>query len=72
MMKMLWVCLLAALLSLCGFAFATAPATLADLTAAISFTDVVAAVLAVGLAIIVFKLVKQGVMIVLRFIGWAK
>lgn len=56
----------------CSLARATPPATLADLTSAIDFTTASAALLAVALAVIAFKVVKQGGMIVLRFIGWAK
>lgn len=52
--------------------FAAAPATLSDLTSVIDFTTMAAAVLAIALVIINFKVVKQGALIVLHFIGFGK
>ena len=52
--------------------FALPPATLADLTGVIDFTSMAAAVLAVALVIINFKVVKQGALVVLHFIGFGK
>ena len=56
-----------------AMAFATdPPATLADLTSGISFTTAAAAVLAVALVIIGFKVLKQGALIVLGMITRAR
>lgn len=58
---------------LSSFALATdPPATLADLTGGISFTTASAAVLAVALVIIGFKVLKQGALIVLSMITRAR
>jgi hypothetical protein len=55
-----------------ALAQSTPPATLADLTGGISFTTAAAAVLAVALVVIGFKVVKQGANIVLGMIGKAR
>ena len=55
-----------------GLAFATGPATLADLTTAVDFATATAAMLAVAVLVIGFKVMKQGAMVVLRWIGFAK
>lgn len=58
---------------LSGAALATdPPATLVDLTGGISFATAAAAVLAVALVIIGFKVLKQGALIVLGMIGKAR
>lgn len=48
------------------------PATLVDLTGAISFATMTAAVLAVALLVINYKVLKQGALTVMRSIGWAR
>jgi hypothetical protein len=50
----------------------TPPASLTDLTGAISFAAMTAAVLAVSLLIINYKVIKQGALVVMRAIGLAK
>jgi hypothetical protein len=61
------------LMVLSGAALATdPPATLADLTGGISFTTAAAAVLAVALVVIGFKVVKQGALIVISMITKAR
>lgn len=71
MLKKLQTVLFGAFLSVfSALALATdPPATLADLTGAISFANATAAVLAIALAIIGFKVIKQGAVIVLSWIG---
>lgn len=53
-------------------AFALPPATLVDLTTGVDFATATAAMLAVALAVIGFKVMKQGAIVVLRWIGFAK
>ena len=48
------------------------PPDLTTLTAAINLDTVGAALLAIAVVIVGFKVIKQGAMIVLRFLGWAK
>lgn len=48
------------------------PATIADLTSSVDFTTMAAGVLAIALVIINFKVIKQGALVVMRFVGLAK
>jgi len=57
---------------LSAFSYALPPATLTDLTTAVDFATATAAMLAVAVLVIGFKVIKQGAMVVLRWIGFAK
>lgn len=57
---------------LAGSSFAVDPTTLAELTSSISFTSAATAMLSIGASIVAFKIVKQGVVIVMSMIGKAR
>lgn len=71
LIRLFFAVLFAMLGLLAGPTYAVPP-DLSTLTTAISLDTIGIALLAVAGAIVVFKVLKQGAMIVLRFLGWAK
>lgn len=70
-MKKIISFVLMALAFMCNAAFAIAPATLADLTTAISFADVSLAILAVTATLIGIGVTWKGAKMVLKALGFS-